>query len=78
MYKMSFSYKGGCGVFYLSFPTFEKAKEYAEQIKDEVKHYPTIWKDEQDGKTALSALTRNHTRIIIFKMEELNEKGRFN
>lgn len=46
MYKMSFSYKGGCGVFYLNFPTLEKAKEYAEQIKDEVKHYPTIWKGE--------------------------------
>lgn len=46
MYKMSFSYKGGCGVFYLNFSTFEKAKEYAEQIKDEVNHYPTIWKDE--------------------------------
>ena len=46
MYKMSFSYKGGCGVFYISFSTLEKAKEYAEQIKDKVKHYPTIWKDE--------------------------------
>lgn len=46
MYKMSFSYKGGCGVFYLNFPTLEKVKEYAEQIKDEVKHYPTIWKGE--------------------------------
>lgn len=46
MYKMSFSYNGGCGVFYLSFSNLEEAKEYAEQIKDEVKHYPTIWKDE--------------------------------
>ena len=46
MYKMSFSYKDGYGVFYLKFSALEDAKEYAEKIKDEVKHYPTIWEEQ--------------------------------
>ncbi len=44
MYKMSFSYIGGYGVFYLSFSSLESAEEYAEKIKNEVKRV-TIWKE---------------------------------
>lgn len=46
MYKMSFRYIGGYGVFYLKFSTREAAKKYAEEMKKRGEiEKATIWKE---------------------------------
>lgn len=46
MYKMSFSYIGGYGVFYLKFSSKEEAKKYAEEMKTRGEiEKATIWKE---------------------------------
>ena len=46
MYKMSFSYIGGYGVFYLKFSSREEAEEYADEMKKRGEiEKSTIWKE---------------------------------
>ena len=46
MYKMSFSYIGGYGVFYLRFSSREEAEKYADEMKKRGEiEKATIWKE---------------------------------
>lgn len=46
MYKMSFSYIGGYGVFYLKFSSSEEAEKCAKEMKERVEiEKATIWKE---------------------------------
>lgn len=46
MYKMSFCYIGGYGVFYLRFSSMEEAEKYADEMKKRGEiEKATIWKE---------------------------------
>ena len=46
MYKMSFRYIGGCGVFYLRFSSRKEAEKYADEMKKRGEiEKATIWKE---------------------------------